>query len=54
MDGIHGLDGVGGWIDCLDEKAVGGKSLAMSCTPGCLSCMNSNSLLTTVRRNFQC
>mmetsp|Transcript_13317 Transcript_13317/g.55783 ORF Transcript_13317/g.55783 Transcript_13317/m.55783 type:complete len:258 (+) Transcript_13317:1362-2135(+) len=29
-------------------------STAMSCTPGCDSCMNSNSLLTTVRRNFQC
>ena len=29
-------------------------STAMSCTPGCFSCMNSNSLSTTVRRNFQC
>jgi aconitase B len=28
-------------------------SQAMSCTPGCSSCMNSNSLLTTVFRNFQ-
>merc|ERR1740117_160246 len=26
----------------------------MSCTPGCSSCINSNSLLTTVLRNFQC
>mmetsp|Transcript_14687 Transcript_14687/g.30386 ORF Transcript_14687/g.30386 Transcript_14687/m.30386 type:complete len:208 (-) Transcript_14687:29-652(-) len=26
----------------------------MSCTPGCVSCMNSNSLFTTVLRNFQC
>ena len=29
-------------------------SHAMSCTPGCISCMNSKSLLTTVLRNFQC
>mmetsp|Transcript_18783 Transcript_18783/g.59889 ORF Transcript_18783/g.59889 Transcript_18783/m.59889 type:complete len:267 (-) Transcript_18783:1448-2248(-) len=29
-------------------------SHAMSCTPGCVSCMNSNSLFTTVLRNFQC
>jgi len=29
-------------------------SHAMSCTPGCVSCMNSNSLFTTVFRNFQC
>mmetsp|Transcript_53360 Transcript_53360/g.115845 ORF Transcript_53360/g.115845 Transcript_53360/m.115845 type:complete len:224 (-) Transcript_53360:86-757(-) len=29
-------------------------SHAMSCTPGCSSCMNSNSFLTTVLRNFQC
>ena len=28
-------------------------SQAMSWTPGCVSCMNSNSLLTTVFRNFQ-
>jgi hypothetical protein len=27
---------------------------AHTCTPGCFSCMNSNSLLTTVFRNFQC
>lgn len=26
----------------------------LTCTPGCVSCMNSNSLLTTVLRNFQC
>lgn len=26
---------------------------ARTCTPGCVSCMNSNSLLTTVFRNFQ-
>lgn len=24
-----------------------------TCTPGCVSCMNSNSLFTTVFRNFQ-
>ena len=24
-----------------------------TCTPGCVSCMNSNSLFTTVLRNFQ-
>mmetsp|Transcript_2464 Transcript_2464/g.8866 ORF Transcript_2464/g.8866 Transcript_2464/m.8866 type:complete len:248 (+) Transcript_2464:2484-3227(+) len=29
-------------------------STAMSCTPGCVSCMNSKSLFTTVLRNFQC
>ena len=29
-------------------------SHAMSCTPGWSSCMNSNSLFTTVLRNFQC
>ena len=29
-------------------------SQAMSCTPSCVSCMNSKSLLTTVFRNFQC
>ena len=28
-------------------------SQAMSWTPGCISCMNSNSLFTTVFRNFQ-
>ena len=28
-------------------------SQAMSWTPGCVSCMNSNSLFTTVFRNFQ-
>ncbi len=33
---------------------AGGGAPTMSCTPGCFSCMNSNSLLTTVRRNFQC
>ena len=25
----------------------------LTCTPGCVSCMNSNSLFTTVFRNFQ-
>jgi hypothetical protein len=29
-------------------------STAMSWTPGCFSCINSNSLFTTVLRNFQC
>lgn len=29
-------------------------SHAISCTPSCVSCANSNNLLTTVLRNFQC
>ena len=29
-------------------------SHAMSCTPGWVSCINSNSLFTTVFKNFQC
>lgn len=37
----------------LRTCARGERGAGRTCTPGCVSCMNSNSLLTTVFKNFQ-
>ena len=41
-------------LHCSEWLGLGLGLGGRACTPGCVSCMNSKSLLTTVLRNFQC
>mmetsp|Transcript_9498 Transcript_9498/g.23767 ORF Transcript_9498/g.23767 Transcript_9498/m.23767 type:complete len:274 (+) Transcript_9498:1421-2242(+) len=56
ISSMKGASAICGCVNLLAQlPAIFRKvSHAISCTPGNSSCMNSNNLLTTVFRNFQC